>query len=356
MNDSLKFLQTMQKITQLEINVLEDSSTFTDVWGRSSIIKLPKDYLNQLATAPLTPGVFLLAPNSEIRGALLVDDNHRLLIWQNLRSCTQQHLEQSSSVIWFGLNQQWPKIHKTYENELPLPEHILESHNSYNLEKQMLIAVRNGDDSSYQYFFRLLTSSGDFGQVAKDRLRNQKNLLICHITLLTRQAIEGGLSPSEAFALSDQLCQQVEALQTIEQLNAKMQSIGQLFIERLQNERQAQASQKSLLTQKIEAALREHCGQGYSLDDLANDLQRDKFYLAHLYKHETGQTINQYENSYRISRFKSRLLWTDQPITEIAASLGFATPNYASRCFKKFVGTSPQKYRQAHQLNFLHLQ
>ena len=90
-----------------------------------------------------------------------------------------------------------------------------------------------------------------------------------------------------------------------------MQSIGQLFIEHLQKERQAQAGKKSLLTQKIEAVLRDHCGQEYSLDDLANNLQRDKFYLAHLYKNETGQTINQYENSYRISRFKSRLLWTD---------------------------------------------
>lgn len=47
-------------------------------------------------------------------------------------------------------------------------------------------------------------------------------------------------------------------------------------------------AKKSLLTQKNEAALREHCGQDYSLDDLANDLQRDKFYLAHLYKNETG--------------------------------------------------------------------
>lgn len=80
----------------------------------------------------------------------------------------------------------------------------------------MLIAVRNGDDASYQHFFRSLISSGDFGRVAKNQLRNQKNLLICHITLLTRQAIEGGLSPSEAFALSDQLCQQIEALQNIE--------------------------------------------------------------------------------------------------------------------------------------------
>ncbi len=216
MKDSLKFLQAMQEITQLEINLLDGSDTFTDVGGRPAIIKLSKDYLNQLAKAPLTPGVFLLAPNSEIRGALLVDDNHRLLIWQNLRNCTQQHLEQSGRAIWFGLNQAWLSLYKTYENELPLPEHVLESHNSYNLEKQMLIAVRNGDDASYQHFFRPLISSGDFGRVAKDQLRNQKNLLICHITLLTCQAIEGGLSPSEAFALSDQLCQQIEALQNIE--------------------------------------------------------------------------------------------------------------------------------------------
>jgi len=38
----------------------------------------------------------------------------------------------------------------------------------------------------------------------------------------------------------------------------------------------------------------------------------------------------------------SHLAAAAQPITEIAASLGFATPNYASRCFKKFVSTSPK--------------
>ena len=140
---------------------------------------------------------------------------------------------------------------------------------------------------------------------------------------------------------------------TIEQIISTLQASGQIFIQRIQKTQHGQNSQKGLLTQKIEAALRDHCGQAYSLDDLAHDLQRDKYYLAHLYKQETGQTINQYENSYRISRFKSMLLWTDQPITEIAAVLGFATPNYASRCFKKIVGIAPQQYRQRHQLKLL---
>lgn len=33
MKDSLKFLQAMQEITQLEINLLDGSDTFTDVGG-----------------------------------------------------------------------------------------------------------------------------------------------------------------------------------------------------------------------------------------------------------------------------------------------------------------------------------
>ena len=123
--------------------------------------------------------------------------------------------------------------------------------------------------------------------------------------MLTRQAIEGGLATNEAFALSDQLCQQVESLQTIEQLNARLQASGQIFIQCIQKTQQVQNSQKSLLTQKIEAALRDHCGQTYSLDDLAHDLHRDKYYLAHLYKQETGQTINQYENSSVLRRIST---------------------------------------------------
>ena len=66
MTKSLKFLQDMQEITQLEIDQLDAAGQLTDVWNRPAIVKLPDSYLKKLAIAAFEPGIFLLAPSSMI--------------------------------------------------------------------------------------------------------------------------------------------------------------------------------------------------------------------------------------------------------------------------------------------------
>ena len=55
MTESLKFLQNMQEITQLEINQLDAAGQLTDVWNRPAIVKLPNSYLKKLAAADFAP-------------------------------------------------------------------------------------------------------------------------------------------------------------------------------------------------------------------------------------------------------------------------------------------------------------
>lgn len=47
MTESLKFLQNMQEITQLEIDQLDAAGQLTDVWNRPAIVKLPESYLKK---------------------------------------------------------------------------------------------------------------------------------------------------------------------------------------------------------------------------------------------------------------------------------------------------------------------
>lgn len=54
MTESLKFLQNMQEITQLEIDQLDAAGQLTDVWNRPAIVKLPESYLKKLAAASFT--------------------------------------------------------------------------------------------------------------------------------------------------------------------------------------------------------------------------------------------------------------------------------------------------------------
>ncbi|MCB2795335.1 AraC family transcriptional regulator, partial [Listeria monocytogenes] len=52
----------------------------------------------------------------------------------------------------------------------------------------------------------------------RSRLRNEKNLAICLITLVTRAAIDGGLYPETAFTVSDLYIQHIEELQDAEEV------------------------------------------------------------------------------------------------------------------------------------------
>ena len=82
-------------------------------------------------------------------------------------------------------------------------------HNPYDQEMREFGSIENGDliqlEKSMQEDY-----DGTIGTLAKDPLRNLKNLGIVLVTLASRAAIRGGLSPEISFSLSDSYIQQIE--------------------------------------------------------------------------------------------------------------------------------------------------
>jgi transcriptional regulator GlxA family with amidase domain len=62
-----------------------------------------------------------------------------------------------------------------------------------------------------------------------------------------------------------------------------------------------------------------------------------------------GVSPVEYRNLIRIHTACSLLEGTSMSIEEIAASVGFDSPFYLSRIFKKHIHLSPRQYRQEHQ-------
>jgi two-component system, response regulator YesN len=69
-------------------------------------------------------------------------------------------------------------------------------------------------------------------------------------------------------------------------------------------------------------------------------------YLAKMFKAETGVTIKEYVNNYRIEKAKDLLRNSNASISMIAAEVGFDNFSYFSTLFKKLTGTGPQTYRK----------
>ena len=102
----------------------------------------------------------------------------------------------------------------------PLPpdgETQLHEHNTYSQEQQLLRMVRKGDTTSLRQWIASAPAIRG-GTLAADQLRQVKNTFVVTATLVSRSAIQGGLSTEDAFSLSDAYIQKCELLNNLDRL------------------------------------------------------------------------------------------------------------------------------------------
>ncbi len=82
-----------------------------------------------------------------------------------------------------------------------------------------------------------------------------------------------------------------------------------------------------------------------SVKSCAEQLNLSVNYLGDLMKAETGRSAKDLINDYVVERAKTRLLGTNDSISEIAYGLGFEYPQGLNKLFKSKVGVSPTQFR-----------
>jgi AraC-like DNA-binding protein len=88
-----------------------------------------------------------------------------------------------------------------------------------------------------------------------------------------------------------------------------------------------------------------HYGEEIALDDLAVLLRLNKSYLCRLFRTATGTTLWDFINFVRVCK-SEELLAGKMNLSEIAYAVGFSSPSYFHRTFKKYKQMSPSEYRR----------
>ncbi len=83
-----------------------------------------------------------------------------------------------------------------------------------------------------------------------------------------------------------------------------------------------------------------------TLKDIARRANMSESYFSKKFKKTTGVGFKEYLLNIRIHEAASRLLETEDSITEIACACGFNYSNYFGDAFKKVKGISPHQYRK----------
>lgn len=228
------------------------------------------------------------------------------------------------------------------------PEGVDEAHmelleHRYYYEKLFLEEVRQGNqDKALEYYQEFISSSRSIVRT-EDPLRTLKNLGFSLNTMLRKSAEGAGIHPvfldiiSSNFAMLLENCTNTEE---VRELDFHMVSAYCRFV------RKQRLDQYSPIVRKAAAYIRIHLADPLTLPLIAAGIKISPSYLSRTFNQETGDSISNYITEARIEKAAELLSFSQMPIQNIAAYVGFNDLNYFSRCFKKSKGATPTKWRQ----------
>ena len=219
----------------------------------------------------------------------------------------------------------------------------MEMHNTMELEEMMLSHVEHGRTEEIERMFHA-PAAGRAGIMAENALRQQKNLIICTATLVTRAAIRGGLARETAFALSDLYIQKAEIMQDVLSLTRLNAQMVLDFTKRVEAEKCGVHNTK--LVRKAREYVMAHIGEAITTDALAKTCGLNRTYLCRVFSEETGMTVGQYVTAIKMEEAKRLMDITPKSISEIADYLGYSSQSHFQRVFKKTLGMTPGEYRR----------
>lgn len=231
-----------------------------------------------------------------------------------------------------------PKLSETAAPETD----IQNTHNTDELEAVMLSCVEHGRVNEIQKLFRRPVS-GRAGTMAADALRQEKNVIICTTTLVTRSAIRGGLDRATAFTLSDTYIQKAELIKDyagLMRLNARM---VEDFTQRVADARYGIGPSRLILEAREYILL--HLDKVITTEELSRAVGMNRTYLCKRFQDEIGMTVNHYITAIKMDEARRLLDVTEKTSAEIAEILGYSSQSYFQKVFKKYAGKTPGEYR-----------
>ena len=218
-------------------------------------------------------------------------------------------------------------------------------HNSYDQEQAIMSIVSKGDVAALKSWLEFAPAISE-GTLAKEQLRQHKNIFILSATLVSRAAIRGGMDVNDAFSISDFYIQRCELLYSLNDITNLQYRMILDYTERVSRLRINQNNSKLLID--VANYIYHHISEPIKTEDIANSLYLSRPYLSKKFKEETNENIAEYIIEEKINEAKRLLRYSNKTLTQISSYLGFSSPSHFSRVFKKHTNLSPSEYKNKH--------
>ncbi|WP_016957836.1 helix-turn-helix transcriptional regulator [Catenovulum agarivorans] len=98
------------------------------------------------------------------------------------------------------------------------------------------------------------------------------------------------------------------------------------------------------ITPRVKQHIAKHFQEHIDIAELAIACNVSQSYLVRCFKKDTGQTIKQYLNQFRVNQAKKLL--ANLTVADVAFAVGFNDSNYFTTVFKKITGVAPLRYKK----------
>jgi AraC-like DNA-binding protein len=212
---------------------------------------------------------------------------------------------------------------------------------AYKEELRIFDAIKSGNLKLADTIMRESYSESYLKQ-RFNSIRNLKNFCIVSVTLISRAAMEGGLTEDIGFALSESYIEIIEDCSREDSIIFIFQFCIYDFTNRVAD------CQKNRYSQAINTSInyiQRHIHEKISTNDLTKITGLSTRQLARKFKSELSQSIVEYIQYEKIEAAKKLLEFSTYSILEIGYFLDFCSQSYFIDIFKKYEGVTPAHYR-----------
>ena len=216
---------------------------------------------------------------------------------------------------------------------------------TYREEQNLMSAVREGRVEDALRLSQLMDD--DNGRLSSHEINHWRNLAIVGIALVSRAAIEGGLSPQSAYRISGYYISKCDAQTSAAQiLSMRDYAIRDLTTRVRQKQEQKHTSN---YTESCKTYISRHYREKIYLEEIAEQLGISPSYLSRLFRKDTGISLQDYIVRIRVERAANLLRYSDRSLSDIAHYVNFPSQSYLGKMFLREMHMTPKEYRDRYR-------
>jgi AraC family transcriptional regulator len=111
--------------------------------------------------------------------------------------------------------------------------------------------------------------------------------------------------------------------------------------------RTARQERRPAWLDEARAFVHDRYAESFTLADVAAAVGVEPDRMARLFRRAYGEPVADYLRRIRVDAAAQMLASSDVPISQVAADVGFTDQSHLNRCFIRYMGTTPGRYRTA---------